>query len=105
MAAVEYEARVAWTFSNGESLQKSFTISFVEPEPIEVVIEEIVEAVEAEQQSISYTRKKPVRKPLPKDLPREQVIHDIEDKTCDCCGGEQIGCVESRRRTARWSPR
>ena len=44
MAAVEYEARVAWTFSNGESLQKSFTISFVEPEPIEVVIEEIVEA-------------------------------------------------------------
>ncbi|CAM3939058.1 IS66 family transposase [Rheinheimera salexigens] len=46
------------------------------------------EGVEAEQQSISYTRKKPVRKPLPKDLPREQVIHDIIDKTCDCCGGE-----------------
>ncbi|WP_350314887.1 transposase, partial [Pseudoalteromonas sp. TB43-MNA-CIBAN-0091] len=34
-------------------------------------VEEIVEEVEAEQQSISYTRKKPVRKPLPKDLPRE----------------------------------
>ncbi len=51
-------------------------------------VEEIVEEVEAEQQSISYTRKKPVRKPLPKDLPREQVIHDIIDKTCDCCGGE-----------------
>ena len=26
--------------------------------------------------------------PLPKDLPREQVIHDIEDKSCVCCGGE-----------------
>lgn len=51
-------------------------------------VEEIVEEVEAEQQSISYTRKKPVRKPLPKDLPREQVIHDIIEKTCDCCGGE-----------------
>ncbi|WP_024605279.1 MULTISPECIES: IS66 family transposase [unclassified Pseudoalteromonas] len=51
-------------------------------------VEEIVEEVEAEQQSISYTRKKPVRKALPKDLPREQVIHDIIDKTCDCCGGE-----------------
>ncbi|WP_024599457.1 IS66 family transposase [Pseudoalteromonas sp. TAE56] len=51
-------------------------------------VEEIVEEVEAEQQSISYTRKKPVRKPLPKDLPREQVIHDIIDKTCDCFGGE-----------------
>ena len=51
-------------------------------------MEEIIEAAEAEQQSISYTRKKPVRKPLPKDLPREQVIHDIEDKLCHCCGGE-----------------
>jgi transposase len=28
------------------------------------------------------------RKPLPEDLPREVVIHDIsdEDKQCDCCG-------------------
>ena len=51
-------------------------------------VEEIVEAIEAEQQTISTPRKKPVRKPLPKDLPREQVIHDITDKTCDCCGGE-----------------
>jgi transposase len=51
-------------------------------------VEEIVAEVEAEQQSICYTRKRPVRKPLPKDLPREQVIHDIDDKTCDCCGGE-----------------
>ena len=51
-------------------------------------VEEIAEQVETEQQSISYTRNKPVRKPLPTDLPREQVIHDIEDKTCDCCGGE-----------------
>ena len=34
-----------------------------------------------------YTRKKhPVRKPLPADLPREQVIHDLnaEEKTCSC---------------------
>ena len=51
-------------------------------------VEEIVEAIEAEQQTISTPRKKPVRKPLPTHLPREQVIHDIDDKTCDCCGGE-----------------
>lgn len=51
-------------------------------------LEEIVEAIEAEQQTISTPRKKPVRKPLPTNLPREQVIHDIDDKTCDCCGGE-----------------
>jgi len=36
------------------------------------------------------TRKKPKRKPLPKDLPREIIVHDIsnKDKTCDDCGSE-----------------
>ena len=43
---------------------------------------------DAEQETISYTRNKPKRKPLPKDLPRETIIHDIaeSDKQCDCCG-------------------
>lgn len=52
--------------------------------------EELVETSEPEKQSISYERNKPVRKPLPKNLPRETVVHDIsdEDKTCDCCGTE-----------------
>lgn len=50
--------------------------------------EELVEQIEPEKESISYERKKPVRKALPKDLPRETVVHDIseEEKTCDCCG-------------------
>lgn len=32
--------------------------------------------------------RKPKRQPLPTDLPRESIIHDINDneKTCDCCG-------------------
>lgn len=54
--------------------------------------EEIVEVeqVESEQQNVSYTRNKPKRKPLPKELPREVVVHDIadEDKVCDSCQGE-----------------
>ena len=54
--------------------------------------EEIVEVAqdESEQQDISYTRNRPKRKPLPKHLPREMIVHDIaqEDKTCDCCRGE-----------------
>ena len=33
-------------------------------------------------------KKKPIRQKLPADLPRETVIHDIEDKTCACCGNE-----------------
>jgi len=46
--------------------------------------------LEVEQETISYTRKKPKRKPLPKDLPRETIVHDIADadKHCDCCGHE-----------------
>ena len=34
------------------------------------------------------TQRRPKRKPLPKDLPREQIMHDLDaaDKLCDCCG-------------------
>jgi transposase len=39
-----------------------------------------------EPETISYSRNKPKRKPLPNDLPRESMVHDIKDKTCDCCG-------------------
>lgn len=48
-----------------------------------------------EQEDVSYTRNKAKRKPLPKDLPRERVVQDIDeaDKVCDCCHTElhQIG--------------
>ena len=44
--------------------------------------EELVAETPVEKEDISYTRNKPKRKPLPKTLPREVVIHDIaeEDK-------------------------
>jgi transposase len=56
-----------------------------------------VEALETEpeanaetstEQVTAYQRNKPKRKPLPKDLPREQIVHDIDeaDKVCGCCG-------------------
>lgn len=56
----------------------------------EEVAEQAQIEAEEEKQTISYERKKPTRKPLPKDLPREVVVHDIadEDKICDCCGHE-----------------
>ena len=44
---------------------------------------------ESDSEQVSgYRRNKPKRKPLPKDLPREQVIHDLNeaDKVCECCG-------------------
>lgn len=44
-------------------------------------------------------KKKPVRKKLPADLPRETIIVDIEDKTCACCGNElhQMGDERSEK--------
>jgi len=56
----------------------------------ELAVESEIEQTEAEKESITYERKKPVRKPLPKDLPREIVVHDIaeEDKSCHDCGHE-----------------
>jgi hypothetical protein len=47
-----------------------------------------------EKETVSYERKKPKRKPLPKDLAREEIIHDIDDKdkVCDCgCEKKKIG--------------
>lgn len=52
-------------------------------------------------QDIKTARKKPVRKPLPADLLREVVTHDISaaDKICDCCGGDlhQMGEEKSEK--------
>ena len=51
--------------------------------------EETTEEQEPETQTIeAHQRKKPVRKTLPEDLPRDIVELDIseEEKQCDCCG-------------------
>lgn len=53
--------------------------------------EDVLDAPEAvEEESVSaHIRKKPGRKPLPKELPRETRVIDIadEEKVCDCCSG------------------
>jgi len=42
--------------------------------------------------TVTYTRKKPVRRPLPEHLPREVIEHDLaeEEKICSC------GCMKQR---------
>ena len=57
---------------------------------------ESVEAAELPQEentiTVTYSRKKPVRRPLPEHLPREVIEHDIveEEKRCAC------GCMKQR---------
>ena len=69
--------------------------------------EELVAEVETpEPEAISYTRNKPKRKPLPKDLPREVIVHDIpeKDKICDCCASE-LHCIgEDKSEKLRFIP-
>lgn len=52
-------------------------------------------------QDVDLAREKPKRQPLPADLPREVVTHDIRaaDKICDCCGGDlhQMGEEKSEK--------
>jgi transposase len=60
-----------------------------------------LDVVEEEEETSTTTvvKKKPVRKKLPSDLPRETVIHDIDDKNCTCCGNElhQMGDERSEK--------
>jgi hypothetical protein len=57
---------------------------------------ESIETTELPQEdntvTVIYARKKPVRRPLPAELPRETIEHDIaeEDKLCAC------GCMKQR---------
>ena len=58
-------------------------------------VESIIESIEvSDTETIEYTRSKPKRQPLPKDLPREVIVHDVAetDKQCDCCG-EPMHCL------------
>ena len=56
--------------------------------------------IEAQEEVSTVTvKKKPKRTPLPKDLPREVIVHDIEDKACACCGNQlhQMGDERSEK--------
>lgn len=61
---------------------------------------------DTQEEAISYTRKKPTRKPLPKDLPREVIVHDIsdEEKVCGCCSGELHRIGEDKSEKLQFIP-
>ena len=72
------------------------------PEQTEVAA---IETADEEITIAAHTRKKVGRKPLPKDLPREQIIHDLSDaeKTCSCgCQMHKIG--EDKSEQLEWIP-
>lgn len=61
---------------------------------------ELILKAEEEIQVASFTRKKPGRKALPKELPRKPVVYDLEeqDKICSCgCDLTHIGDEKSEQ--------
>lgn len=67
-------------------------------------IAELEREVEAENETVTYTRKKAKRTALPADLPREVIVHDIENKSCDCCGGEMHKMGEDKSEKLEFIP-
>ena len=72
--------------------------------PTEAELNE-VEKADEEITIAAHTRKKSGRKPLPKDLPREQIIYDLaeSEKICACgCSLHKIG--EDKSEQLEWIP-
>ena len=61
---------------------------------------------EADQETLTYTRNKPKRKPLPEDLPRDIIVHDIaeSEKTCDDCGHDLHQMGEDKNEQLEFIP-
>jgi transposase len=49
-------------------------------------------------------KKKPTRQKLPTDLPRDVIVHDIDDKTCACCGNQLHPMGEERSEKLEFIP-
>ena len=73
---------------------------------VEQLVDEESPVQNEDKETISYTRNKPKRKPLPKDLPRETVIVDLSDdeKICDCCGHDLHPMGEKKSEQLKFIP-
>ncbi len=88
-----------WRLAQQKQFGKSSEISPGQGELFdEIAAESDVIDTETETQIVSYTRQKPKRQPLPKDLSRETVVLDIaeSDKVCSCCQGA-LHCIGEDR--------
>ncbi|MGO3408940.1 transposase domain-containing protein, partial [Marinomonas sp.] len=79
-----------WRLAQQRQFGKSSEVSPGQGELFDEMAAELEESDSdalSETQTVSYSRTKPKRKPLPKDLPRETVVLDIaeSDKVCSCC--------------------
>ncbi len=62
---------------------------------LELALEEIEAAeaglpFEAPAGRVEAPKTKPVRQPLPDHLPRHEIVHDLGERSCPCCGGRDF---------------
>ena len=88
---LELQSKLSWYEEQFRLLnQKKFSTSSEKSDQLDLFNEaEILadkEEETAELETITYQRKKPGRKPLPKDLPRKVVRHELpeSEQVCDC---------------------
>lgn len=83
-------------------IQQKIIFDDLEPE------EKTEEVEEPVTETVTYTRqkKKVGRKIDTKNLPREQIIHDLssEEKICDCCGNELVKIGEDKSEQLEYIP-
>jgi len=70
----------------GRKSEKGFTDSQAQPLPLFDMPEPEIVAPEEKVEVPAHTRKKSGRKPLPEELPRVEIVHDLaaEEKICGC---------------------
>tara|TARA_B110000211_G_C14062793_1_gene546357 strand:+ start:517 stop:2094 length:1578 start_codon:yes stop_codon:yes gene_type:complete len=88
-----------WRLAQQKQYGKSSEVSPGQGELFdEMTVDSDVTDAEPEIQTVAYTRQKPKRQSLPKDLPRETVVLDIaeSDKVCSCCQGA-LHCIGDDR--------
>ncbi|MBP9777658.1 MAG: IS66 family transposase [Rickettsiaceae bacterium] len=98
-------AQLAARFASKSEKHKHQADLFDEAMPPEQTELTVIETADEEITIAAHTRKKVGRKPLPKDLPREQIIHDLSEaeKTCSCgCQMHKIG--EDKSEQLEWIP-
>ena len=86
--SLEYQLKSALQFRFGKKSEKSSTHQFglFDEALITAQEKQIAVTIDEEITVASFTRKKGGRKPLPQELPREQIIHDLPEteKVCAC---------------------
>ncbi|XOV77538.1 MAG: IS66 family transposase [Aestuariibacter sp.] len=89
------DARINWLQEQFRLAQQKAFGASSEGHPGQGELFDEAESVVAEPETKStqvgsHVRNKPVRKPLPKSLPRETVVLDLaeDEKICDCCQGQ-----------------